>query len=144
MKKLFKHLIILITLSATSNAFSQDLAYNNVNHDINSPKKSTTTSKALEDGNYFYSKNTNKVLVEIKGDTYTEYHPNNEFVKAKIKWTSSSSYKLIITEINKPNLPFKKGTELKTEIVKKKGKKFYYKSELAKRNWTGKLIKVSN
>ncbi|ARV07180.1 hypothetical protein BTO04_11005 [Polaribacter sp. SA4-10] len=144
MKVTIKILVLFFLTSVTFQTTSQNLAYNNVDYIKDYPKNNaTTSSKALANGSYFYRTNTKKVLVEINGNSYTEYHPNNEFIKAEINWTTSNSYKLIITEIKKADLPFKKGTELKTEILKVKGKKYIYKSTLGNNNWTGKLIKVS-
>ncbi len=145
MKKVIKPFVLLLIISVTFNTISQNIAYNSVSNMTKKLQKNNIViNKVLDDGKYHYAKSKEKVLIEINGDKYIEHHPNNEFIKAKIIWSSNNNYKLVITEINKPNLPFIKGTELKTEIVKKKGKKFYYKSELANRNWAGKLVKFSN
>jgi hypothetical protein len=142
MKKALQILFVILTTGLTTVITSQNLSNNNVDIKLNEPIEKNTLKKVLENGKYYYSKSAEKVLVEIKGDAYIEYHPNNEFIKAKIKWDSNNCYRLIITEIKKPNLPFKKGIELKTEIIKVKGKKYSYRSELKNRKWTGKLIKV--
>jgi hypothetical protein len=52
-------------------------------------------------------------------------------------------YKLVITEIKKSNLPFKKGTQLITKITRIKEDNYYYKASLGQQAWTGKLVKVS-
>lgn len=141
MKTSTKSVVILFIISITFNSIAQNLAYNKVDFS-RKHLKSKVVNKALEDGKYFYDNSVNKIIVEINGDEYKETYPNNEFIKAKIKWVTNNSYKLVITEIKKPNLPFKKGTKLKTEIVKIKGNKHFYKSQLADRNWSGKLIKL--
>ena len=128
MNKVLGLSIILIATFLTMNVASQDKAIAN---------------KVLADGTYFYSENKGKILVKIKGDNYTEFHPNNEFIKANIEWISNKMYKLVITEIKKSDLPFKKGTFLITEITKVKEDSYYYQSTLGLQNWTGKLIKVS-
>jgi hypothetical protein len=128
MKKVLKYFIVLLATFLTINVFSQN---------------KTIINKVLADGTYFYSENKGKILVKIKGANYTEYHPNQEFIKANIEWVSNRMYKLVITEIKKSNLPFKRGTLLITEITKIKEDNYYYQSTLGQQNWTGKLVKVS-
>ncbi|MFQ3305438.1 MAG: hypothetical protein ACI9JT_000355 [Polaribacter sp.] len=128
MKKVLKYFIILLATFLTIHIFSQN---------------KTIIKKALTDGTYFYSENKGKILVKIKGTNYTEYHPNNEFIKANIEWISNRVYKLVITEIKKSNLPFKKGTQLITKITRIKEDNYYYKASLGQQAWTGKLVKVS-
>lgn len=141
MKVTSKTLVLFILISTTFQSYSQNLAYNKLNNNLK--KKATVSNKTLENGSYFYLKNHRKIFVEINGNSYTEYHPNNEFIKAEINWITKNRYKLIITEIEKSGLPFKKGTELKTKVSKVRGEKYKYKSTLGKHSWTGKLFKVS-
>lgn len=142
MRKLSKILFVLFITGLTTIITSQNLALNDKSVKLNIPQKNIVIKKVLDNGSYFYSCCTEKILVEINGNSYTEYHPNNEFIKAKITWVTNNSYKLIITEIKKAGLPFKKGTELKTEILKIKGQKYSYKSTLNTHSWTGKLNKI--
>lgn len=143
--KNFKVIIFLLFVSFTSKFFAQDIAYNDVKINLTKEKKSNATfKKSLEDGKYKYDNSRSEVIVEIKGNSYTEYYPNNEFIKAEIHWLSTDEYILIIKEIKKPNLPFKKGDVFNTKILKNRGNRYYYSSGYQDRNWTGKFLKIDD
>ena len=141
----------------TQTAISQDIAMNtntelnNKNlHSIYLNTKSkvkeevTIKNKVLDEGKYFYQNGNKEVLVVIEDGFYTEYHENNEFIKAKIEWSSKNEYKLVITEIKKKNIPFGVGTKMDTKIVRVKGSRFYYESNLQGLTWSGKFMKVES
>jgi hypothetical protein len=95
----------------------------------------------LSEGEYTFDNGNKNILVEIKDGYYIEHYPNNEFIKAKLKWVSKYEYNLVITEMHKKGLPFVAGTILNTKIFKVKGNRFYYESNLEGLSWTGKFIK---
>jgi hypothetical protein len=106
------------------------------------PKEEKSLNTLLKEGVYTYKLGSNDIKVVFKDNYYTEYHPNNEFIKAKVNWSSENEYTLTIVKIKKDNLPFKEGTELKTKITKVKGDKYYYESDLGSSTWDGKFKKV--
>lgn len=136
----------VLFLATSVNFYSQRLA----NVDANSkrtyrkatPKPSFKT--CLEEGTYSYKLGSDEITVSIKDGIYTEYHPNNEFIKAKIEWNSEQEYSLTILEIKKRNLPFERGLKLNTKITRIKGNRFYYKSILDGKSWTGKFEKIDD
>ncbi|WP_405610974.1 hypothetical protein [Polaribacter sp. Asnod1-A03] len=126
--------ILICIISFNTNFYSQNL----------NQQKVLETEKYLQDGKYKYCTEKCDVIVEIKDNFYTELYPNNEFIKAKIKWTTKEEYKLVITEIQKNDLPFEIGTIMNTKIVRKKGNTFYYESNLEGLSWSGKFEKIIN
>ncbi|MCI2229894.1 hypothetical protein MC378_12015 [Polaribacter sp. MSW13] len=138
--------IAILFLATTINFYSQDIAMTTSERDTQVTYSSDTviTNTALKEGTYTYRLGSNDVIVSIKGDYYTEYYPNNEFIKAKINWTSEDEYTLTIVDLKKKNIPFKAGTTLNTKITKVKGNKYYYKSDLQDLSWTGKFKKVDD
>jgi hypothetical protein len=137
MKNLFKifGLVLIVSLNSQS-FFSQGETATNFE-----TKSKQKVEKILTEGNYTYLYKGKEVSVEIKDGYFKEKHENNEFIKAKIKWISENEYSLTITDIKKQNLPFKRGTLLKTKITKVKNNEYYYESDLNGLIWTGKLIK---
>ena len=110
-------------------------------YNLSEEKVAKIESTILSEGSYTFNNGEKDVLVTIKNGYYTENYSQNEFIKAKIKWHSKNEYKLVVTEINKKDLPFKIGTELNTKIVEVKGNRYYYESELEGLTWTGKFRK---
>jgi hypothetical protein len=110
-------------------------------YNLSEEKVAKIESTILSEGSYTFNNGEKDVLVTIKNGYYTESYSQNEFIKAKIKWHSKNEYKLVVTEINKKDLPFKIGTELNTKIVEVKGNRYYYESELEGLTWTGKFRK---
>lgn len=137
-------LVLLVSLNSQS-FWSQNLAINtnlkktSVNNFI--PKNKKAVNTILTEGNYTYVCKGKEVLVKIKDGYYKENYENNEFIEAKINWISENEYSLTITDINKKNLPFKKGTQLNTKIIKVKNNKYYYESNLNGLTWTGNFKK---
>ncbi|WP_299062617.1 hypothetical protein [uncultured Polaribacter sp.] len=124
-----------VASNETSNYYQTELP--------NSNSKSLEIKETLlEEGKYVYSSKGNEVIVEIKDGYYTEYHANNEYIKAKIEWSAENKYTLEIIDINKDNLPFEVGTKMDTEIVKIKGTRIYYESNLEGLTWSGKFRKI--
>ena len=124
-----------------SNAI-QDIQINRLHaFNISEEKGDKIESTILSEGNYTFNNGEKDVLVTIKNGYYTESYSNNQFIKAKIKWLSKNEYKLVVTEINKKDLPFEVGTQLNTKIVEVKGNRYYYESELEGLTWTGKFMK---
>tara|TARA_R110002049_G_scaffold74988_9_gene193190 strand:- start:2172 stop:2660 length:489 start_codon:yes stop_codon:yes gene_type:complete len=148
--------LFLLALVNSQNIASQDVAMNNGRDEVNteniynlyvgesSEEEVEVKNTALEEGKYLYQSGNKNVLVVIENGYYTEYHENNEFIKAKIKWSSENEYKLVITEIKKENLPFGVGTKMDTKIVRVKGARFYYESNLQGLTWSGKFLKVED
>lgn len=134
MKRFYHTFILLLLVSFSLNFWSQNLVYNNSNRQ----------EKSITDGKYKYSNATCDVIVEFNNDIYMEYYPNNEFIMAKIKWISKKEYILEIIEIQKEDLPFSIGTNMKTKIVKNKGNFIYYESELQGLTWSGKFEKIED
>ena len=96
----------------------------------------------LMDGKYTYKFKERDILVEIKGDTYYEYHPEKEFIKAKIDWLSEYEYELTIIDMEKRGVPFKIGSKLSATITKIEGDKFFYTSRLKDKTAKGSFIKL--
>ncbi|TXD49797.1 hypothetical protein [Polaribacter sp. IC073] len=157
MKKVVKTFsLAVIVFFSSQNLISQEVAANYSNQNLQINRLDTFNiseddenvekiqSTLLNEGKYTFDNGEKDILVEIKDGYYTEYYPNNEFVKAKIEWTSKSEYNLIITEINKKGLPFGEGTILNTKISRVKGSRYYYESNLEGLTWSGKFIKVKD
>ncbi|MDX6745347.1 hypothetical protein SHK09_00975 [Polaribacter sp. PL03] len=139
--------IATLLLATTINLYSQNIAMVHVPENATEQYSEDFDSAniALKDGNYTYKLGSNDISISIKDGYYIENHPNNEFIKAKIDWTSADEYTLTIVEINKKDIPFRKGTMLNTKITKVRGDKYYYKSDLLdshNSSWTGKLKKI--
>lgn len=131
MKKLIYRLIVLLLIGFTLNIEAQN-PDNNIDR----------TEKSIKDGKYKYSNASCDVIVEFKNNTYTEYHPNKEYIKAKIKWLTEHHYMLEIVEIQKKDLPFGVGTKMTTKVVRKKGNFISYESNLQGLTWSGKFVKI--
>ncbi|WP_435414955.1 hypothetical protein [Polaribacter aestuariivivens] len=144
MKNLFKSSVLILLLNIALQTSAQDVAYNDVKGVpfIKPLKTKVVENKSLEDGKYTYDNSIHKVIVEIEEDTYTEFYPKGEYIKAKMVWLSENEYELEIVDINKKNLPFKVGDKLTTTIQKNRGKRYYYESAYEDRSWTGKLTKI--
>lgn len=149
MKKEIKALgIVLLLLVNFQSVNSQEVASNSIqnlqinNYEIDQEDQIENT--ILNEGIYTFDNGKNEVLVEIKDGYYTEYYSDNQIVKAKIEWVSENEYNLVITKINKKNLPFGPGTTLNTKILKVKGSRYYYESNLEGLTWSGKFIKVED
>ena len=131
MKKLIHRLIVLLLIGFSLNFGAQILVNNN-----------DRIEKSIEDGKYKYCNATCDVIVEFKNNIYVEYYPNNEFIKASIKWLSNDHYRLTIVDIQKEGLPFGVGTTMKTKIVRRKGDFIFYESELQGLTWSGKFERI--
>ncbi|AUC85596.1 hypothetical protein CW731_09985 [Polaribacter sp. ALD11] len=147
--------LVVLLFIGSQNTSSQEVASNSIrdyeiarlntfNVSEEEEKEETIKNTVLSEGKYTFDNGKKEILVEIKDGYYTEYYTNNEFVKAKIKWTSESEYKLVITEINKQSLPFGVGTILNTKISRVKGNRYYYDSNLEGLTWSGKFIKIED
>lgn len=138
----------LLFLATTINFYCQDIAMINIDKTSTEIYSNETevANTVLKNGTYTYKLGANDIIVSIKGGYYTEYHPNDEFIKAEINWTSESEYTLTIVDLKRKNIPFKEGTTLNTKITKVKGDKYYYRSDLLNSgdsSWTGKFRKVA-
>ncbi|MCG1035236.1 hypothetical protein [Polaribacter sargassicola] len=136
---------LLITLTLTINSYAQDIAMVEIEETETEIFDSESSYTALQNGTYSYKLGSEEIKVSIEGGYYTEHHPNNEFIKAKINWVAADEYTLTIVDLKKDNLPFKAGTKLSTKITKVKGDKYYYESDLLGSNqstWTGKFKKL--
>ncbi|WP_298882852.1 hypothetical protein [uncultured Polaribacter sp.] len=127
-------------------SFSQDLAQSiylkPVSKMYSISNNIVVNNAILEDGKYTYKFRENDILIEIKNGIYYEYHPKNEFIKAKIDWISEYEYKLIIVDIERRGVPFKVGDELTAEIVKIKGDEYFYTSRFNNKTGKGSFKKV--
>ena len=145
MKNINKLLGLLLIISISShNLISQNIVMTSYETDnLKNTKTFNAKNTALKEGLYKYKNMRSEVLVEIKDNTYTEYHPNNEFIKANINWIDKYTYVLTITALNKSSFPHSVGTELITNITKIKGKKILYEATIDNGlSWSGKFIKV--
>lgn len=114
------HIALLLFLSLSliniNNIHSQDIADSKIlkPYSLIYAMSNSVVIKnaALENGRYTYKFLENDIVVDIKDNLYYEYHPNNEFVKAKIDWISEYEYKLIIIDMERMEAPFKIGTTL--------------------------------
>ncbi|WP_157663331.1 hypothetical protein [Polaribacter sp. SA4-12] len=97
----------------------------------------------LNDGKYTYEFKGKKVLVEIKDGYYYEYHPEKEYIKAKIDWLTEYRYKLTIVDLQKRGVPLKIGSKLTSIIVKIEGDEYFYTSILNKKTGKGSFKKVN-
>ncbi len=129
-------------IAMNSNDANNNLTFTKTTISIDPEDKKVIKETVLEEGKYTYNNKGKEVVVEIKDGYYTEYHGKDEFIKASISWSSENNYKLVVTEIHKKNLPFKEGTVMETEIIKVKGNKFYYESNLEGLTWSGKFLKI--
>ena len=100
-------------------------------------------SGILEDGKYTYEFKEKKVLVEIKDGYYYEYHPEKEYIKAKIDWLSAYKYQLTIVDLQKRGVPLKIGSKLTSRIVKIEGNEYFYTFILNKKTGKGSFKKIS-
>ena len=149
MKNLITVFSILFLFIGSQKVISQKVVSNNtkqlnkLGYFENSYSKKLVTSKnaILSEGKYTFDNGEKDIFVEVKDGFYTEHYANNEFIKAKIRWVSTYEYNLIITEISKDGVPFDAGTVLNTKIVKVKGNRYYYESNLEGLTWSGKFIK---
>lgn len=141
--------VVMLLLLTPQKVISQDVAMNStrdlqnsnfITYDIS--EESIEENALLKEGEYTFDNGNNKVLVVIKDGYYTERYSKNEFIKAKMTWTSKDEYNLVISVINKKNLPFGIGTKLNTKITKVKGDKYYYESNLEGLTWSGKFKKI--
>ena len=94
-------------------------------------------------GKYKYCTTSCDVIVEFKGNTYTEYYPDDEYIISSIKWISNKEYQLTIIKNEKKGLPLKIGTKMKTKIVKSKKGVYHYESEMKGLNWSGTFTKIN-
>lgn len=100
-------------------------------------------SGILEDGKYTYEFKEKEVLVEIKDGYYYEYHPNKEYIKAKIEWLTAYKYQLTIVDLQKKRFPLKIGSKLTSRIVKVKDNEYFYSSILNKKTGKGSFKKIN-
>ncbi|MEO9571798.1 MAG: hypothetical protein ABJH82_11330 [Polaribacter sp.] len=137
--------LLLISLNYHT-SFSQDLAQSihlkPLSKMYSISKNIVVKNAVLEDGMYTYKFRKDDILVEIKNGIYYEYHPKNEFIKAKIDWISEYEYKLIIIDIEKRGVPFKIGDQLTAEIVKIKNNEYFYTSRFNKKTGKGSFKKI--
>ena len=97
----------------------------------------------LKNSSFSYKMGGQKVLVEFKGNEYTEYHQEKKYyIKSKIEWISDCEYNLVIQEVNLPDFPFEKNNTLHVTITKVKGNRVYYSSSIGGRTWEGKMKKI--
>ncbi|WP_299671569.1 hypothetical protein [uncultured Polaribacter sp.] len=144
--------LILLLFVGTQTTTSQEVAMNSSRnlqaHQFNNPeegekeKEFKIESAILKEGEYTFDNGKKNVLVVIKDGHYTEHYSEGEFIKAQMKWVSKDEYNLIITDINKENLPFGVGTKLHTKIFRVKGSRYYYESNLEGLSWTGRFTKI--
>ena len=143
-----KCVIFLLLISFNyQTSFSQDLAqsiylksYSNVFAVSNTV---VIKNAILEDGKYTYKFNRKDILVEIKNGIYYEYHPNKEYIKAKIDWISEYEYKLTIVDMEKRGVPFKVGSELTSKITKVEKDEYHYTSFFRNKTAKGSFRKVN-
>lgn len=63
----------------------------------------------------------------VDGGWFYEYSDHGKFyIKSKIDWEDNCTYSLTLTETNIPNFELKMGTQLRAQITKVKGDKYYY------------------
>lgn len=134
----------LQTLKAQNSVVASNFRNNYYQSSLQNSKNSSLEIKEtlLEEGKYVYTSKGNEIIVEIKDGYYTEYHTNNQYIKAKIEWSAENKYSLEIIDINRDNLPFEVGTKMDTKIVKIKGSRIYYESNLQGLTWSGKFRKI--
>lgn len=137
--------LLLISLNFQT-SFSQDKIRGNM---ISSYTKMYTLAKnvvvenpILADGKYTYTFKEKEIIVEIKNGYYYEYHPEKEYIKAVINWSSEFNYKLVIVDIEKKGVPLYVGSELTAEITKIEGDEYFYTSFLNNKKGSGSFKKV--
>lgn len=96
----------------------------------------------LSDGKYTYKFKKRDILVEIKDGFYYEYHPNKEYIKAKIDWLSEYEYSLTIIDMEKKGVPFTVGSKLKATITKIEGNQYFYNSTFNNKTGNGSFKKL--
>ncbi|MCL7752700.1 hypothetical protein [Polaribacter sp. Z022] len=142
---IFITLLILISFNYQT-SFSQDIAqvsYFKTDAKIYSIGNDLEVKDVvLEDGKYTYNFRKKEILIEIKDGFYYEYHPNNKYIKAKIKWLSKYEYKLVITDIELNGSSFKVGQELTSEITKIRNNQYFYNSRFKNKTYKGSFIKI--
>ena len=142
---IFITLLILISFNCQT-SFAQDIAH--VSFFKTKPKAFSNSNiidlknVALEDGKYTYNFLKKEITIEVKDGYYYEYHPKNQYIKAKIKWISEYEYKLIIVDMELNGAPFKIGNELTSEIVKIRNNKYFYVSRFNNKSYKGSFLKV--
>ena len=141
------HLIYIITfilISFNSQiTFSQNIIDKPTSRSFSMFNKVVVENGILEDGKYTYDFKEKKVSVEIKDGYYYEYHPDKEYIKAKIDWLSEYQYKLTIVDLQKKGVPLKIGSKLTSKIVKIEGNEYFYTSILNKKTGKGSFKKVN-
>ncbi|MEE9408973.1 MAG: hypothetical protein V3V28_12960 [Polaribacter sp.] len=140
-------LLLLLTFNYQS-TFSQDIVALNTVTNLSSKSYAAFNSivlesATLEDGKYTYDFKEKKILVEIKNGFYNEYHPEKEYIKAKIDWITKFKYKLTIISLKKKNAPLKVGSILNGEIIKIKGNEYFYTILLNNKTGKGSFKKVN-
>ncbi|ARV15641.1 hypothetical protein [Polaribacter sp. SA4-12] len=127
-------------------SFSQDLALSNFLKPLSKSyaisNNIVVKNAVLEDGNYTYIFKEKNISVEIKDGYYYEYHPNKEYIKAKIDWVTEYKYNLVIVDIEKRASPLKIGSKLTAEITKIEGDEYFYTSVLNNKKGSGSFKKV--
>jgi hypothetical protein len=133
---------ILISLSSQI-TFSQNIIDKPSSRSFSMFNKVVVENGILEDGKYTYDFKEKKVSVEIKDGYYYEYHPDKEYIKAKIDWLSEYQYKLTIVDLQKKGVPLKIGSKLTSKIVKIEGNEYFYTSILNKKMGKGSFKKMN-
>ena len=137
--------LLLISFNQQT-SFSQDLALSDFLKPFSKSyaisNNIVVNNAILEDGKYTYTFKKNNISVEIKDGYYYEYHPEKEYIKAKIDWLTEYKYNLIIVDIQKKGIPLKIGSKLTAEIVKIKGDEYFYTSLLNNKEGSGSFKKV--
>ncbi|MEO9571800.1 MAG: hypothetical protein ABJH82_11320 [Polaribacter sp.] len=144
------HLIFIVSfllISLNSQlSFCQNISYNDIekpstrSYSINN--RVIVESGVLEDGKYTYKCKEKKVLVEIKDGYYYEYHPNKEYIKAKIQWLTSYKYQLTIVDLQKKRFSSKIGSKLTSTIIKIKDDEYFYSFIFKNKTGKGSFKKV--
>lgn len=131
----------------TQKTVSQGLAQNIVDRPSSKShsmfNRTIVENGILGNGKYTYEFKNKNILVEIKDDLYYEYHPEKEYIKAKIDWLSEYKYQLTIVDIQKKGTPLKIGSKLTSRIVKIEGNEYFYTSILNKKTGKGSFKKVN-
>lgn len=144
------HIIFIVTfllISFNSQlSFCQDTSYSFIekpstrSYSVNN--RVVVESGILEDGKYTYEFKEKEILVEIKDGYYYEYHPDKEYIKAKIEWLTAYKYQLTIVDLQKKGFPLKIGSKLTSRIVKIEGNEYFYSFILNKKTGKGSFKKI--
>ncbi|WP_298762448.1 hypothetical protein [uncultured Polaribacter sp.] len=135
--------IILISLNTYAQKVTQSNFTSKYPRSFKASHNIVIKNAILSDGAYVFEGKKGKIFITLENGIYTEIHPKNKFVKAKITWVSEYSYKLKIIETNKKKLKYNIGEEFISKITNINQDKYSYQRMLKNgRMLRGELLKL--